>query len=436
MKSFSLLIIGCCLLTVIKGQELYFPPLTGDAWETIDPQSLGYCQAKIDSLYDFLEESDTKGFLILKDGKIVLEQYFGEFSQDSTWYWASAGKSMTGFLVGLAQQDGLLDIDDPTSDYLGSGWTSMTAEQESSVTIRNQLSMTTGLIDATSILDCTDPDCLMYLTDPGTRWAYHNAPYTLLDQVIENATGSNLNLYLFQKLSLRTGIRGLYQPIGYNNVLFSKPRNMARFGLLMLNQGAWGTDRILDDSEYFQSMITPSQDINPSYGYLWWLNGQSSFMLPQLQISFDGSLIANAPEDMYSALGKNSQIINIVPSKNMVVVRVGNDPDDNLVPTIFVNRMWDHINNLECTTNTQELPQDEFKIKIFPNPTIGLVHIESSKVIKHIEVISVQGQVIKSLRIDKKLEWLDLSYLEDGIFYLHIFYGDGSTGIEKLTIIE
>ncbi len=65
---------------------------------------------------------------MLKDGKIVLERYFGEtiagtgsFNRDSQWYWASAGKTLTGFIVGKAQEENLLTLDQPTSRYLGVG---------------------------------------------------------------------------------------------------------------------------------------------------------------------------------------------------------------------------------------------------------------------------------------------------------------------------
>ncbi|MFN5596947.1 MAG: serine hydrolase, partial [Bacteroidota bacterium] len=88
-----------------SAQTTYFPPNTG-TWETTSPQSLGWCDANIDSLYNYLNQKNTKAFIILKDGKIVLEKYFGNFTQDSIWYWASAGKTLTAFTVGLAQQDG------------------------------------------------------------------------------------------------------------------------------------------------------------------------------------------------------------------------------------------------------------------------------------------------------------------------------------------
>jgi CubicO group peptidase (beta-lactamase class C family) len=257
-----------------SAQSLYFPPLTGNAWETLSPDSLGYCEEKIQDLYDLLETNNTKAFLLLKDGRIVLEKYFGTFTQDSVWYWASAGKSMTACLVGIAQQENLLDINDRTSDYLGTGWTACPPDKEDLITVRHQLSMTSGLDDGVPDIYCTLDTCLIYKADAGTRWTYHNAPYTLLDKVLETASGQNFNVFFNQKITQKTGITGLWVKLDYNNVLWSKARSMARFGILVQNGGTWNTTPVLTDPAYFQQMVNTSQDLNKSYGYLWWLNGK------------------------------------------------------------------------------------------------------------------------------------------------------------------
>ena len=106
---------------------------------------------------------------MLKDGKIAIEKYFGTFTKDSLWYWASAGKTLTAFLVGQAQEDGLLSIGDSTSKYLGVGWPGLTPEQERKITIRHQLTMTTGLDDGLEDNHCTLDSCLQFLAEPGTR---------------------------------------------------------------------------------------------------------------------------------------------------------------------------------------------------------------------------------------------------------------------------
>ncbi|MBL4649616.1 MAG: serine hydrolase [Aureispira sp.] len=132
MKSFLLF---CFLLFTISNnsfaQNLYFPPTFGNTWDTIHPSSLNWCPQKVDSLKNYLATKNTKAFILLKDGKIVLEEYFGTFTKDSIWYWASAGKSLTAFTIGIAQQENYLNIQDTTSQYLGQGWTNcMPFEEE------------------------------------------------------------------------------------------------------------------------------------------------------------------------------------------------------------------------------------------------------------------------------------------------------------------
>jgi CubicO group peptidase (beta-lactamase class C family) len=346
----TLLLLSTVLLAVsLRAQELYYPPVVGNTWATTDPEALGWCTDQLPALYAFLEESNSKAFIVLKDGRIVIEQYFGTFTQDSAWYWASAAKSLTAFLVGLAQQQGHLDIDEPSSTYLGEGWTSCTPEQEAAITIRDQLQMTTGL-DDTGELDCTDPECLTFLTAPGTRWSYHNAPYTLLDGVLTGATGQSLNSYVVNNLTTTTGLSGAFLQVEFNNVFFSRARSMARFGLLALGGGSWNGTPILTDSEYFTAMTTPSQALNPAYGYLWWLNGQSNYLLPGLDFPLPGSLMPDAPSDSYAAIGKNGQIINVSPSTGLVVVRMGNLPDGLFVPNVYNNEIWQHLNAVICST--------------------------------------------------------------------------------------
>lgn len=345
MRLVTLFLFGFLVFnSPLSSQSLYFPPVNGDTWETINPDSLHWQTQYLDSLYSYLEDNNSKAFIVLKDGRIALEKYFGTFTKDSVWYWASAGKTLTSFCIGLAQQEGLLKISDTTAKYLGSGWTSLPADKERAITIRHQLTMTSGLNDFGPDPDCTYPDCLTYKADAGTRWAYHNAPYTLLDSVIQKASGQTLNLFIYQRLRNSTGFNGLYVHVGYNNVFYSIPRNMARFGLLLLNKGKWENKTILADTGYFRQMTNPSQSLNKSYGYLTWLNGQESYMVPQSQIVFPGNLAPNAPADMFSALGKNGQFINVIPSLNMVWIRMGNAPDNSLVPFLLNDRIWQRLN--------------------------------------------------------------------------------------------
>lgn len=343
-------IMGNCSQSL--AQNLYFPPNNPGLWDTLTPSSQGWCPARIDSLYALLDSNDTKAFILLKNGKIVLEKYFAGHSPNTFWRWASAGKTVTATLIGIAQQENLLSINDTTSMYLGPGWSSLTTAQEERINIRHQLTMTTGLDDGVADLYCTDDTCLTYLAPPGTRWAYHNAPYTLLDPVLENATGRTLNQYFNQKIKAPTGMDGLFLVSGYNRVLFSTARSMARFGLLMLNKGVWNGVSILGDTAYYGQMTRSSQTLNQGYGYLWWLNGSPSHMVPRLRTVFTGPMFPPAPMDMIAALGSEGQFINVIPSTNMVWIRMGECPTSVPLDYMFNNIVWNYINQLYCSAQS------------------------------------------------------------------------------------
>ncbi len=375
MKRIITILFTLFLFSNVFSTEIYFPPLTGDNWEAISPVDLGWNTSKIDDLYNFLSKKNTKSFILLKDGKIVLEKYFDNFTKDSVWYWASAGKTLTATLVGIAQFEKLLNINDKTSKYLGEGWTSCPIEKENLITIRHQLTMTTGLDYQVEDLDCTEPKCLKYKSDAGSQWYYHNAAYTLLEKVVTNASQQNYNTFFYNKITQYTGISGLWVKNGYNNVFYSKPRSMARFGLLLLNNGKWNKTEIIKDMAYFNDMINTSQDLNKSYGYLFWLNGKQSFMIPGSNLVFPGNLTPDAPDDMFSALGKNGQILNVVPSKGLVVLRMGERPDDQyFISNIFNNDIWKYLN--EIMQGGAMISENKEKFNISPNPAYDFIELK------------------------------------------------------------
>lgn len=325
--------------------NLYFPPLQTATWETMSIVEAGWNSSAEEPLRDFLNEKGTKAFIILKDGQLIVEWYFDDHTQNTSWYWASAGKTLTAFTVGLAQEDGFLSINDKSSDYLGQNWTSLQEEKENLITIWHQLTMTTGLNDLQ--FDCVTANCLTYVSDAGNRWAYHNGPYTLLQSVVQNATQEDWSDYFNTNLRDRIGMDGFwFSTNDLNNVYFSTARSMARFGLLNLNNGIWDGETILADTNYISDMKSTSQNINDAYGYLWWLNGKSAYRAPGSQLEFNGELIPNAPADTYSGLGKNDQKLYIVPSQGLVIVRMGEDTGENLLgPSSFDNELWGLLNS-------------------------------------------------------------------------------------------
>lgn len=317
----------------------YFPPLTGDAWDTKTATVINWDDAKLQDAFDFAGTKKTYGLIVLHHGKIVKEQYWNNWTKNTKYYIASAGKSVVAFIAGMAQQDGIININNKTSQYLGNGWTSLPLAKENLITVKNQLSMSTGLDDVAADADCTSPACLVYKSDAGTRWAYHNAPYHLLQTVLGNASGKNFNQYSKEKLFDKIGMPNAFW---LNYIMYCTTREAARFGSLILNKGKWNATNLLSDTTYFKAMTNTSQTYNLSYGYLWWLNGKSSSMLPGTQLVFPVSLVPNAPADMISALGKDDKKIYVIPSLDVVVVRLGDAAGTGAIlgPSSFDNEIW------------------------------------------------------------------------------------------------
>lgn len=363
----------------LPAQTLYFPP-AGPNWATIDPVSeLDWCPDKLDALQGFLGEKGTRAFMILKDGRIAVEWYFGSFTRDSIWYWASAGKSLTATLAGIAVQEGLIDLDTPSADYLGAGWSACTSGEEEKITVRHHLTMTTGMDDGVSNSDCTDPQCLQCLAAPGSRWAYHNAPYTLMEQIVANASGQTLNGFYTTRIGSKIGATGLYLPVGFNRVFFSRARDMARFGLLILAKGIWNGNPVLSDTAYYHAMTNTSQPHNLSYGYLWWLNGKGQYMVPGLQVKINQDMIPNAPKDMFAGLGKDDQKVYVIPSQNMVVVRLGESAGGfNPALSGFDNQLWEKIGELPCTNSLLPTLPPAASWTVSPNPGMEWWRLQGS----------------------------------------------------------
>lgn len=416
-------------------QPLYFPPLAGTAWDSIVPQDIGYCQPGIDSLYNYLQAKSTKSFMLLKDGKRVLEKYFGTYTRDSLWYWASASKSLASFITGMAQKQGYIDINNKVSQYLGTGWTSAPLAKENLINVKDLLKMTSGL-DDNPPSPCDNEDtaksCLLYLSDATTRWAYHTGAYRKVQDVVSSAVGQNYNVITNNWIKTKIGMSS---GIWIQQVFYSKARDMARFGLLCLNKGIWANDTILKDSVYFKNMVNTSQNLNKAYGYLWWLNGKSSFMVPQSQITFTGTLMPNAPSDMFCALGKNDQKIYVVPSQNIVIVRQGNTAGGfNLAPSAFDNTLWGYLNRLSCVTGLNENAMSP-QFKMYPNPAGDEITIENANgSASEITITTTVGAEVYNYKNVNNVPSLKISLqgFEKGTYFVSVRSQNGSVVTRKM----
>ena len=186
--------------------SMYFPSNTDAAWETVSLSSLGWNQSAVQPLKDYLIQKNTKSFMILVNGRIVMEEYFNGHTASSEWEWNSAGKTLVATTTGIAQQESLLNINNKASDYLGTEWTSMPLPKEDLITVRHLLTMTSGNDDTKQYVIKSN---LTYVTDAGTRWAYSNI-FQKLTSVVANASGKSFETYFDEKIKNKIGMDGYW----------------------------------------------------------------------------------------------------------------------------------------------------------------------------------------------------------------------------------
>jgi CubicO group peptidase (beta-lactamase class C family) len=195
---------------------------------------------------------------------------------------------------------------------------------------------------------------------------------------------------------------------------------MARFGLMLLAGGVWNGDTIIKDRQYFDAMVSTSQQLNKSYGYLFWLNGKGSYMQPSIPIVWPSDLVPSAPKDMYAGMGKNDQRVYVVPSQRMVVVRMGN-PGDTSAPAIsgYDDALWRRINNLPCNTsvNNEQLSD----VNVWPNPTAMSVSFSGDRA----TLYDLVGNEV----LDSRTSPVDVSTLPSGVYHMVVTRGNDRSGL-------
>lgn len=254
----------------------------GAHFATGRPEDHGLDPAALRALDQYYEANDSNCVAVVHDGVLVHERYWNGTDVGTDQEIFSATKSVTSFLVGIAQDQGLLDIDDPAADYIPE-WRGTPSE---AVTIRDLLSndsgrhydfetdyleMAIGARDKTGFavqLDQDDP--------PGTSWAYNNSAIQTLEAVLEEATGGDVAEF---------AEANLFEPIGMTSTISRDPagntlafmggqascQDLARFGLLALHEGEWDGEQVVS-ADYVREATRPSQDLNSVYGFLWWVN--------------------------------------------------------------------------------------------------------------------------------------------------------------------
>ena len=352
------LTISCLPLSQLaaqdKGDKLYFPPANGK-WETLDPAKIGWNAAKLKAALAYAGKNKSSGMVILYRGRILAEQYWpldppernatggrnpyfhmrlgvndhGQAIEDV----ASAQKSVTAMLVGIAQYKGLLKLSDPVHKHLGKRWSQAPPDAEAKITIRHLISMSSGLTDR-----------LKYQAPAGTRWAYNTTAYSRSLTCVAKASGMEENQFTKKWLTGPLGMkdsRWAVRPWADQNTVIANKfgfattaRDLARFGLLMVANGYWDGQDVLEDKEYIKQATSPSQQLNPSYGYLWWLNG-GPFVARGQDGKKPGRLLSAAPKDMYAAQGKLGRRLYVLPSQHLVITRLGDQSSNNFGGEFF-----------------------------------------------------------------------------------------------------
>lgn len=312
-------------------EDYYYPPKDpeDDSWENTSPASLGWDESKLAEAVQYVAEHNSTGLVILHKGRMVLEEYWQEWDLHTADPIYSASKSVMAVLCGIALQDNLLQLSDFVSEHVAPGWSNAPIDKESLITVQHLLTMTSGL---TSFLG--------YDVEAGTAWRYNTVAYKMLGSVLEAVSGQDLDEFAQSRLFAEIGMRESRWRI--NTSMDASARDMARFGLLMLSDGAWDGEPILTGQTYLHDMLNSSQALNEAYGYLWWLNGKDSYLIPgEEDTPGIGSIIPNAPQDMVAALGAGDKKIYIVPSLDLVVVRHGDNTGvSQLALSSFDNELW------------------------------------------------------------------------------------------------
>jgi len=314
----------------------YFP--TTD-WKECAPEEVGMSSEKLKAVYDYCADDirKTDAFIVIKDGYIVAEYYFNKNTISTFQPSYSIAKAFVASLTGVAIKKGYINgVDDKIADYFPQLQGDNVQPEKNEISIKHLLTMTSGIQwNEEELLLNGDNDLLSMRTGstnfvnyvlnkpvidtPGTVWNYSSGMPVLLAGLIENATGQLAFDFakdnLFNSLGI-TNIEWASDPEGHTIGawgILTTVRNYAKLGYLYLNNGIWDGTRLLP--EYWVSdSYTPPLENYPQFGYMFWTAQR-----------YPNDIDTRIPEETYMAVGLFQKYIVIIPSKNMILVRFGND---------------------------------------------------------------------------------------------------------------
>jgi CubicO group peptidase (beta-lactamase class C family) len=287
--------------------------------------------------------------LIIKDSKLVFEEYFYEYTVDSVHQLRSASKSFISALTGLALQKGYIrSKDEAVLSHFPEYLLLNNSPLKHKITVEHLLTNQSGLdydisnpkaVGNETRMNYSD-DWVKYTLDlpiidtPGGKGMYASGNPIILGRIIEKASGQPLSSFANESLFKPLGIQHYkwnFKPDQSNAEdfcqLYLRPRDMAKFGLMYLDGGKWGQRQVLPASWVQESLRKHSTVQNVSYGYLWWLK-----YLEKDGVRYNGM----------AAQGNGGQKIFIFPDHQLVVVTTGGNynsqsPADELILTYILS---------------------------------------------------------------------------------------------------
>lgn len=337
----------------------YPPPASQGGWRTLtnaeDVRALAQMDAEqLDRLFElqsFLFGSDSWGIVIIRNGYLVRERYtFMGLSSSRFDIW-SCTKSFTGTAWGLLLDDSRhgrlpngqqLDLESTAYSFIPDGHP-LTDPRKEAITIRHLLSMTSGIAGEAmglyGVPTATDNGPFEHVlgrcanrygrwadtltAEPGTRWDYSDPAMAHLSLIFAHVAEQEMHEYLDERIFRPIGIEqaswdllggsGFIGPHTSAHVgLHISARELARFGYLALRGGLWNGEQLIP--KWWLDLATrSSQDLNPEYGYTYWVNTA-------------GTRWPGLPTDMFAFEGYKSNRCYVIPLLDLVVARVGSGP--------------------------------------------------------------------------------------------------------------
>ncbi|HMI92466.1 MAG TPA: serine hydrolase, partial [Polyangiales bacterium] len=352
------------------GLEPYWPTA---GWRMMEPAMLGFDPAKLAEAVDYdTPNATTQAVMVIRHGYVAVEKYFGGFNASMRHESYSMAKSFSSALVGIAIEAKLIpSVDEKLCKYYPMQWDcSDSSDPRSRITISHAMNISTGLrwsedwrSNATGTNDVFLASVDMVGTvlareavdEPGTKMRYSTGDPSLLTGVIQGATGKTALAYAQEVLFGPIGAMGIrWNSDGSNRTttyagLQATTAEYAKFGFLFLNNGKWDGKQIVPESW----IAFTTQPVDPCvdwYRYLWHQN--SPVRLGPQDPACDSFYCApasftNLPHDAFFAEGINGQFSFIVPSADLVVVRLANDgagsENWDAFAREFLNKMLDAI---------------------------------------------------------------------------------------------